>query len=158
PWNLLGNPSTAALRASAQDDTAEMHAGVAALVRDCNQLYRQTQALYECDTEPAGFEWIDFADTTNSVLAFERRGRGVGCVVVVINATPVVRYAYRIGVSQPGRYREAINTDSAHYGGSNVGNEGSLMTDAVASHGRADSLLVTLPPLATVVFTCGDVA
>ncbi len=131
-----------------------LHAGVASLVRDCNHLYRDAPALYEYDADPRGFEWIDFADTGNSVLAFSRRGRGDQRVVVVLNATPVVRYEYRLGVPQAGTYREAINTDSQAYGGSNVGNEGSVRSQPVAAHGHADSLLLTLPPLATLVFAC----
>ena len=130
-----------------------MHAGVARLVADCNRLYRNTPALFQLDAEPAGFEWIDFADASNSVVAFARRARSAPCAVAVLNATPVVRRDYRLGVPQPGTYREAINTDSQFYGGSNVGNGGALESAPVACHGRADSLLLTLPPLATLIFT-----
>ena len=128
----------------------ELHAGVARLVRDCNRLYRNAPALYEFDCESRGFEWIDSADAANSVLAFSRHGRSDE-VVVVLNATPVVRYGYRLGVPQSGTYREALNTDSQYYGGSNVGNQGIIGSENVASHGRADSLLLTLPPLGTLV-------
>jgi 1,4-alpha-glucan branching enzyme len=137
-WNLLGD---------------ELHAGVMRLVRDCNRLYRDTPALHEWDATPEGFEWIDFADASNSVLAFSRRARGLPHVVFVLNATPVVRYAYRIGVSQAGTYREAINTDSYYYGGSNVGNRGFAESQAIPAHGRAQSLLLTLPPLAAILLT-----
>ncbi|MGA8534413.1 MAG: 1,4-alpha-glucan branching protein GlgB [Candidatus Tumulicola sp.] len=130
------------------------HAGIARLVRDCNRLYRDTPALYEYDCEPQGFQWIDCSDIANSVFAFVRSGRGTQRVVVALNATPVVRYGYRIGVPQPGIYREAINTDSQHYGGGNVGNQGSLASENVASHGYPDSILVTLPPLAALAFVC----
>jgi len=68
-------------------------------------------------------------------------------VVVAINATPVVRDGYRIGVPQAGTYREVLNTDSHFYGGSNVGNGGSVETEAVAVHGFEQSLELTLPPL-----------
>ncbi len=128
-----------------------LHAGVAHLVRDCNRLYRATPALYELDCDPHGFEWISCDDSTNSVLAFLRRSRAGEFAVVVVNATPVVRYGYRIGVPQPGTYREALNSDSEHYGGSNVGNQGSVVSEAIAANGHADSLSLTLPPLAVVV-------
>ena len=129
-----------------------LHAGVAQLVRDCNRLYRAVPALYELDCEPEGFEWIDCDDSANSVLAFLRRSRARDSAVVVVNATPVVRYGYRIGVPRAGTYREALNTDSQHYGGSNVGNQGSVVSEPVAAHGHADSLSVTLPPLAVAIF------
>src|SRR5580700_2180266 len=132
--------------------TDELHAGLQRLVRDCNALYRALPALHRLDAEPAGFEWIDFQDAARSVLAFVRRGGdGDEPVVVAINATPVVHYGYRLGVSSPGTYREVLNTDSQFYGGSNVGNEGAIETEAIAAHGRATSLALTLPPLAAVV-------
>ncbi|MBV8331596.1 MAG: 1,4-alpha-glucan branching enzyme, partial [Candidatus Eremiobacteraeota bacterium] len=138
-WQLLDDP---------------LHAGIGRLVRDCNRLYRAQPALYELDTEPEGFEWIDFQDSAHSVLAFARRGRDRSAppLIAVLNATPVVRYGYRIGVSEPGSYGELLNTDSEHYGGSNVGNQGSVDSEEVAAHGRPQSLSVTLPPLAMVIF------
>ncbi|HEX3672246.1 MAG TPA: 1,4-alpha-glucan branching protein GlgB [Candidatus Cybelea sp.] len=132
----------------------ELHAGVARLVRDCNALYRTIPALHRLDTEPAGFEWIDFQDAAQSVLAFARKDRdGAGHVVVAINAAPVVHYGYRVGALRPGSYREVLNTDSQFYGGSNVGNEGAIATEAIAAHGHAQSLALTLPPLGAVVLS-----
>jgi 1,4-alpha-glucan branching enzyme len=137
-WDLLGDP---------------MHAGVARLVADCNRAYRHNPALYELDADPRGFEWLDFSDTDNGVLAFARMGRAGERVVAVINATPVVRYGYRIGVPQAGTYRETINTDSHYYGGSNVGNAGGVATAPVPAHGRAQSIVLTLPPLSALLLT-----
>jgi 1,4-alpha-glucan branching enzyme len=65
----------------------------------------------------------------------------------------VIRRAYRVGALSGGSYREVLNTDSAFYGGSNVGNLGSLVTEPLASHGYEQSLLLTLPPLAAVVLS-----
>ena len=138
PWDLLADG---------------LHAGVARLVADCNRLYRTTPALFELDADPAGFEWIDFSDAGNSTMAFLRKGRRAGVVLAILNATPVVRYQYRLGVPLPGAYREAINTDSHYYGGSNVGNGGAVEAQTIASHGREYSLTLTLPPLGMLVLT-----
>jgi len=126
-----------------------LHAGVQRLVRDCNRIYFEMPALHRLDAEPSGFAWIDYQDAVQSVLAFARMaGEGYGeAVVVAINATPVVRDGYRIGVPQAGTYREVLNTDSYFYGGSNVGNGGSVETAPIASHGFEQSLELTLPPL-----------
>jgi 1,4-alpha-glucan branching enzyme len=140
-WGLLGD---------------QLHAGVARLVRDLNRVYRGTPALYELDAQPQGFEWIDFSDADDSVLAFSRRGPAGECVVAAINATPVVRYGYRIGVPRAGTYRETINTDSAYYGGGNVGNEGAVASEAIPAHGRTHSVALTLPPLAVLLLTHDD--
>jgi 1,4-alpha-glucan branching enzyme len=128
------------------------HAGVQRLVRDLNQFLRATPALYQLDFVPAGFEWLDHQDAAHSVLSFIRRATDGTFVVVVCNFTPTVQAAYRIGVPQPGEYRERINTDSSHYGGSNTGTPLGLATaEATHWHGQPHSILLTLPPLATVL-------
>jgi 1,4-alpha-glucan branching enzyme len=137
-WHLLGDPS---------------HAGIQTLVRDLNRVYRSTPALYELDAEPAGFEWIDFSDCENTVVSFIRRSRDGTPVVAAFNFTPVVREGYRLGVPCAGLYRELINTDSALYGGSNIGNGGSVLAQETPSHGRTYSLTLTLPPLGALYLT-----
>ena len=137
-WGLAGDP---------------LHAGIRHLVQDCNELYRNEPALHRLDAEPAGFAWIDFQDASASVLAFARLAGDAGeshCIVVM-NATPLVRRGYRIGALRAGTYAEALNTDSAFYGGSNVGNGGSIRTRSLPAHGHAQSLELTLPPLSILV-------
>jgi len=132
------------------------HAGVQRLVRDLNVLYRDTPALHHLDCESGGFEWIDAHDVERSTYSWIRRdGQDVGAgstVIVISNFTPVPRPDFQLGV--PDGYtawREVLNTDSAHYGGSNVGNAGgALQVSANASHGRRQSIHLNLPPLATV--------
>ena len=130
----------------------ERHVGVHRLVRDLNQFYRTTPALFELDFEPAGFEWMDHQDAAHSVLGFVRRGLDARrFMLVACNFTPAVQTAYRIGVPQPGEYRERLNTDSAHYGGSNQGTPlGAATAEPVPWHGQPHSVVLTLPPLATV--------
>jgi 1,4-alpha-glucan branching enzyme len=128
------------------------HRGVQSLVRDLNHLYRSLPALHTRDCESAGFKWIVGDDRDNSVVAFARIGDAPDALAIVIsNFTPMPREAYRIGVPVPGRYREALNTDADVYGGSNMGNGGSIEAQAAPSHGEPYSLILTLPPLATLV-------
>jgi 1,4-alpha-glucan branching enzyme len=131
-----------------------LHDGVRKLLRDLNALYRGTPALHERDFNPDGFEWIDHQDAERSVLSFIRRGQAGGTLIVVVcNFTPTPHRAYRIGVPHAGTYRECLNTDSEHYGGSNAGTPlGAATAQAVPLHGRAHSIVVDLPPLATVMF------
>jgi 1,4-alpha-glucan branching enzyme len=127
------------------------HAGIRALVRDLNRLYRAEPALFEMDFDPAGFQWIDCNDNENSVVSFLRRGRLPDDeVVIVLNLTPVVRHGYVVGVPRPGRYRELINTDSEVYGGSNQGNAGEVESQPVPAHGHDHRLELLLPPLAAL--------
>ena len=133
-------------------DAGPFHLGLQRLVRDLNGVYRREGALHEVDFEPAGFEWVDCNDWQSSVVAFLRRGRDPGDVVLVVsNFTPVVRSDYRVGVPRPGRWRELVNTDADAYGGSGQGNAGGVWAEPKAWHGRPHSLLLTLPPLSTVI-------
>jgi len=130
-----------------------LHAGVARLVGDLNRLYRDVAALHECDCEPRGFEWIDFNDRDQSVIAFVRRGRRDDSVAIAAcNFTPIPRHGYRLGVPYGGRYREIVNTDAKWYGGSDVGNEGGVDAIGAPWHNRPFSIAVTLPPLGCVIF------
>jgi 1,4-alpha-glucan branching enzyme len=138
PWSLLD-----------QDD----HAGVQRLVRDLNRLYRAEAALHARDCEPEGFDWVIGDDRANSVFAFLRNGAdGAAPLLAISNLTPVPRHDYRVGVPRAGAWREVLNTDSAYYGGSNVGNAGLMTTAPHAAHGNAQSLTLVLPPLATILF------
>ncbi len=128
------------------------HAGVMALVRDLNALYQALPALHQRDFTANGFSWVSHDDAAHSVLAFVRHGDGdAHPVLVVCNFTPAVRPHYRLGVPRSGTWAERLNTDSAHYGGSNVGLAlGAAQTEAVPAHGHPQSIAITLPPLACV--------
>ena len=138
-WHLLDDPA---------------HAGVQRLVADLNALQRALPALHQQDFSPDGFEWISHEEASYSLLAFVRHGDAAAAPVLVLcNFTPTVHRGLRIGVPRAGRWLERLNTDSAHYGGSNVGTPlGAAQTDAVPAHGRPQSILVDLPPLASVFF------
>lgn len=136
-WHLLDHPP---------------HAGIQAWVADLNRLYWHEPAAHELDFEPAGFRWIVGSDRTNSVLAYMRRGRRPeDRLVVVANFTPVIRHDYRIGVPEPGFWREILNSDAASYGGSAAGNLGGIESAPVECHGHAHSINLVLPPLGLLV-------
>jgi 1,4-alpha-glucan branching enzyme len=137
-WQLLDDPA---------------HAGLQRWVRDLNTAYRGEPALHELDCEPGGFSWIDCHDAQHSTLAFLRHARSPGQeVAVVCNFTPVPRHGLRVGVPHAGQWRELLNGDAPLYGGSGQGNLGAVHTQPVAAHGHPQSLALTLPPLAVVLF------
>jgi 1,4-alpha-glucan branching enzyme len=130
------------------------HAGVQRWVKDLNRFYRATPALYERDFTADGFEWIDANDSDTSVLSFLRKGtRQEDAVLVVCNFTPVPRENYRIGVPHGGCWSECLNSDAHDYGGSGMGNFGSVEAAPLASHGRYYSLNLRLPPLSVLCLT-----
>ena len=127
---------------------APLHEGVRRLVADLNRAYVSEPALHEQDFSAAGFEWIEARDDALSVIAFVRQARsGQAAVLVVCNLTPVPREHYRLGVPSAGAWHEIVNSDATAYGGSGVGNLGGAQTNAIPSHGRPQSLTLTLPPL-----------
>jgi len=130
---------------------SEYHRGIQNLVHDLNELYRDTSALFDLDFQPEGFSWIDCNDADQSVLSYQRRARDGSIVVVAINLTPVPRYRYRIGLPLQMDYREAMNSDSQFYGGSNVGNSGMIKAESIPWMGLPNSAEIVLPPLAGII-------
>jgi 1,4-alpha-glucan branching enzyme len=136
-WNALADP---------------YHRGVQRLIGDLNRAYVSEPALHALDCDSAGFHWIIGDDRANSVYVFYRSGfAGTAPVIALCNFTPVPRTRYRIGAPRKGRWRELINTDAAVYGGSNLGNGGSVIATDGRSHGQPFSIELTLPPLATLL-------
>jgi 1,4-alpha-glucan branching enzyme len=135
-WHLLAQP---------------LHGGLRQYVADLNRIYTAEPALHELDFDGAGFEWIDCNDNENSVVSFIRRSRDGAFVLALLNFTPVPRDGYRIGVPVAGAYDELLNSDADAYAGGNLGNAGVVFTEAVPSHGHAQSLRLNLPPLACLL-------
>ena len=131
----------------------DSHRKLQTLARELNRFYRANPALYQVDFHHEGFEWLDFHDWENSIIAFIRRAEDpADFLIFCCNFTPVPRQAYEFGVPEEGFYEEVLNTDSALFGGSNMGNGGLVSSRPIPRHNRPNSISVTLPPLAVVVF------
>ncbi|POX43700.1 alpha amylase C-terminal domain-containing protein, partial [Streptomyces sp. Ru72] len=123
------------------------HRGVRDLVRDLNTVYRRTPALWQRDTDPAGFRWVVSDAADDNVFAFLRHDSDGRPLLAVSNFSPVVRHEYRLGVPDDvPAWHEVLNTDAAAYGGSDVRNHDPLVPERGAGHG----IRLILPPLATV--------
>jgi 1,4-alpha-glucan branching enzyme len=140
PWDLLQEHA---------------HAGLQRLIRDLNRVYARERAL-QGDSDPQGFRWIVGDDAAQSIYAYERRFRDARPIVAIFNFTPVPRHNYRIGVPLTGRWREIINTDSRHYGGSDLGNAGGVIAEPQSSHGYGQSISLLVPPLAGLLLQIAD--
>jgi 1,4-alpha-glucan branching enzyme len=135
------------------------HEGIRRWVRDLNRVMAERPALHVRDFDPRGFEWLEARDAHHSTLAFLRKApptadRARDEVLVLVNATPEPRENYRVGVPRPGRWQELLNSDAEVYGGSGMGNLGSVESAPVAYHGHFHSVNVTLPPLSVTLFGC----
>ncbi len=128
------------------------HAGMQRWVSDLNRVYRSEPALYRIDFSPEGFEWLDVDNADASVIAFLRKGGAdVAPVLVACNFTPVPRTNFLIGVPKRGVWREILNSDARDYGGAGWGNLGAVESVPVSTHGRVESVNLTLPPLSTIM-------
>ena len=134
-WDLLGDP---------------LHRGVHAAVCDLNRIYRERRALHSLDASPHGFRWIDANDAANNVLSFLRHGDDGSTVACVANFAGVPHEGYRIGLPTAGRWREILNTDAVGYGGSGVGNLGTVHAEDRPWHGLPASAVLRLPPVAVL--------
>ncbi|MFD7407202.1 1,4-alpha-glucan branching enzyme [Streptomyces sp. NPDC059866] len=127
------------------------HRGIQDLVRDLNAHYLRIPALWQRDTDPAGFQWVECEAADDNVFAFLRYDAAGTPLLAVSNFSPVVRHDHRLGV--PGdvpAWQEILNTDAARYGGSDITRPDPVKAEAEGSHGRPASVRLTLPPLATV--------
>lgn len=128
------------------------HSGMKTFIQELNVHYRSEPALYHYAFDQRGFQWIDYADTENSVIAFQRKSdKKEDLLIVICNFTPETRSLYRIGVPFRGKWREVFNTDNLKYGGSGALNTGDLPTTPVRYHQQDYSVQVTLPPLGITV-------
>lgn len=129
-----------------------LHTGLTHLIRDLNHLYRDTPALWERDTDPAAFQWIDADDSARNVISYLRKDAQGQPVAVVVNFAGIPHESFRLGLPHAGAWREVLNTDAEIYGGSGVGNMGQVVADATPVGGWESSAEVRVPPLGAVVF------
>jgi 1,4-alpha-glucan branching enzyme len=137
-WHLLETP---------------IHKGVQTLVRDLDKLYRKHGALWEADSEPSGFQWIEVDNTAENVVAFRRIAPSTGREIICVgNFSPVVREGHRLGLPAAGTYKQLLNTDHERYCGGGFGVVKNIKAEKVPAHGLDYSAEITLPPLATMWF------
>jgi 1,4-alpha-glucan branching enzyme len=124
-----------------------LHAGVQQLVKDLNSAYAAHPALWQQDSSPEGFQWIDASDRASNVLSFLRYGSDGSVLACVANFAAAPHYDYRVGLPAAGRWTELVNTDAETYGGSGIGNYGAVEATGQPWHGRPASAALSIPPL-----------
>ena len=129
------------------------HNGIKETVKALNRLYKLEPALYEKGFDYTGFEWIDGGNANDSILVYARKGYNADDdLVVVLNMTPVIRYDFRVGVTQAGEWQEIFNSDAENLWGSGIINYNAVNSEPVSWHGRDNSINITIPPLGASVF------
>jgi 1,4-alpha-glucan branching enzyme len=132
------------------------HQGMQQLVKKLNAIYRSAPALSVLDDKPEGFEWVDFRDSENTVWAFLRKApahSGASDLLVIVNATPVVRHGYRLGTPGQGWHSCILNSDATEFGGSGSVAESGVESEPLGMHGFDHSIILNLPPLAVLILS-----
>ncbi len=128
----------------------EMHTKMLEFSKNLNKFYVENKEFWQVDFDWGGFEWIDCDNADDSMLSFIRRADNGDFVIAICNFTPAVRHGARFGVPKAGVYEEVFNSDAAEFGGSNVLNENDIPSQEVPWNNKAQSIQVTVPPLATI--------
>ncbi len=128
------------------------HAGLKAYVSALNHFYLAHSELWEIDFSWEGFSWIANDDNRQNIIAFRRLDKKGGELIVLCSFSPVTRTNYRIGAPRPGTYREVFNSDLPAFGGTGAGNKTPVRAEPIPMHGLPQSIELTVPPLAAVIF------
>jgi 1,4-alpha-glucan branching enzyme len=137
-WHLLEKP---------------VHEGIQKLILDLNKLYQKYSALWEADTDPSGFSWIEVDNFAENIIAFRRISPSTGKEIICVgNFSPVIREAHRVGLPRKGTYKQILNTDSEKYCGGGFGVVRSIRAEKTPWHELDYSAAITLPPLGTLWF------
>ncbi len=128
------------------------HKGAAECMKALNKLLKSEPALHEYNFSPEGFEWIDAADRENCIFVYSRKSiNPADQLVIALNLTPVPHHNYRIGLPAEGAWAEIFNSDELAFYGSGMLNSQPIVAEKTKWHGREQSILIDIPPLAAVV-------
>ncbi len=134
-------------------DQYHTHKETLLFFKQLNHFYTTNKALWECDYEQSGFEWIDADNSEQSILSFIRHGKDPkDSLIFVLNFTPMVYYDYHLGVPKAGNYQEVFNSDSMEFGGSGQVIEDKIHTLGEGVHGFGQKISIKIPPQAAIVF------
>lgn len=128
----------------------DKHKQLQHFVKNINELYLKTPALWQLDCGWEGFEWIISDDKDNSVIAFRRKDKNEKEIIAVCNFTPVERKGYRVGVPFGGVYEVVLNSDSIEYGGEGKGSSGIIKAEKIPMHSQENSLSLDLAGLSSM--------
>ena len=130
----------------------EMHKKTQLFFKDMNHYYKEHKALWENDYNLEGYKWIDPDNSEESIYSFIRMDKkNKESLIFVCNYTPVVRYDFRLGVPELGKYVQDFNTDSEIYGGSGQTIDEVLIAEEVTFNNQPYSITIKVPPMAAII-------
>ena len=131
----------------------DAHVFMQGYVKELNELYKTEPALYELDSSPEGFTWINCNSANTSLLSYVRKGKKESDTLLIIcNFTPMEHKAYKLATPSGGRWQEIFSSDNNRYGGEGRNNKTVKQAKKAECDGQEHYISVTVPPLSISVF------
>jgi 1,4-alpha-glucan branching enzyme len=131
----------------------DAHVFMQGYVKELNELYKTEPALYELDSSPDGFTWINCNSANTSLLSYVRKGKKESDTLLIIcNFTPMEHKAYKLATPSGGRWQEIFSSDNNRYGGEGRNNKTVKQAKKAECDGQEHYISVTVPPLSISVF------
>ena len=131
----------------------DAHVFMQGYVKELNELYKTEPALYELDSSPEGFTWINCNSANTSLLSYVRKGKKESDTLLIIcNFTPMEHKAYKLATPSGGRWQEIFSSDNNRYGGEGRNNKTVKQAKRAECDGQEHYISVTVPPLSISVF------
>ncbi len=131
----------------------DAHVFMQGYVKELNELYKTEPALYELDSSPEGFSWINCNSANTSLLSYVRKGKKESDTLLIIcNFTPMEHKAYKLATPSGGRWQEIFSSDNSRYGGEGRNNKTVKQAKKAECDGQEHYISVTVPPLSISVF------
>ena len=131
----------------------DAHVFMQGYVKELNELYKTEPALYELDSSPEGFTWINCNSANTSLLSYVRKGKKESDTLLIIcNFTPMEHKAYKLATPSGGRWQEIFSSDNNRYGGEGRNNKTVKQGKKAECDGQEHYISVTVPPLSISVF------
>lgn len=128
----------------------ESHRKLQNFVRDLNHFYQENSPMWEIDDSWDGFQWLVHDDNTQNIVIFRRTNDDGDDVIAICNFAPVERDNYRFGIPEEKNYEIVLNSDDIRYGGNGVKEKSVILSEKVAMHGKANSIVVNIPPMSVM--------
>lgn len=120
-------------------------------VKELLSFYKSHPALYKCDNQVEGFEWINNISANENIIVFLRKCEEEN-LLCVMNFSNIEYKNHKIGVPKSGKYKEIFNSDSLVYGGTGVVNPRVKASKEEECDDRNDSIKINVAPLSLSVF------
>ena len=131
----------------------DAHVFMQGYVKELNELYKTEPALYELDSSPEGFAWINCNSANTSLLSYIRKGKKESDTLLIIcNFTPMEHKAYKLATPSGGRWQEIFSSDNSRYGGEGRNNKTVKQAKKADCDGQEHYISITVPPLSISVF------